>query len=55
MVIASNTNNPETTKKPVRHKVITSKVSPEIKEKIRKASQIMFERNQKAYKDLEKR
>ena len=29
--------------------------NPEIKEKIRKASQIMFERNQKAYKDLEKR
>lgn len=36
-------------------KILTSKGNQEIKEKIRKASQLMFQRNEKAYRDLENR
>ena len=36
-------------------KILTSKGNQEIKEKIREASQLMFKRNEKAYRDLENR
>lgn len=36
-------------------KILISKGNQEIKEKIRKASQLMFQRNEKAYRDLENR
>ena len=42
-------------KVPVERKILTSKGNQEIKEKIRKASQLMFQRNEKAYRDLENR
>ena len=42
-------------KVPVLRKILTSKGNQEIKEKIRKASQLMFQRNEKAYRDLENR
>ncbi|HJE83841.1 MULTISPECIES: hypothetical protein [Megasphaera] len=34
-------------------KILTSQTSQEIKEKIRKASELMMQRNYQAYKDLE--
>ena len=34
-------------------KFLTSQTSPEIKEKIRQASELMMQRNYQAYKDLE--
>ena len=42
-------------KVPVERKILTSKGNQEIKEKIRKASQLMFQRNEKAFRDLENR
>ena len=34
-------------------KIITSQTNPKIKEKIRRASELMMQRNSQAYKDLE--
>ena len=42
-------------KVPVERKILTSKGNQEIKEKIRKASQLMFQRNEKDFRDLENR
>lgn len=48
-------NTAKVIKESVTRKILTSKGNQEIKEKIRKASQLMFQRNEKAYRDLENR
>lgn len=48
-------NTAKVIKESETRKILTSKGNQEIKEKIRKASQLMFQRNEKAYRDLENR
>lgn len=48
-------NTAKVIKESETRKILTSKENQEIKEKICKASQLMFQRNEKAYRDLENR
>ena len=55
MNVMNLSNTAKVIKESETRKILTSKGNQEIKEKIRKASQLMFQRNEKAYRDLEKR
>jgi hypothetical protein len=55
MNVMNLSNTAKVIKESETRKILTSKGNQEIKEKIRKASQLMFQRNEKAYRDLENR
>lgn len=55
MNVMNLSNTAKVIKESDTRKILTSKGNQEIKEKIRKASQLMFQRNEKAYRDLENR
>ncbi len=55
MNVMNLSNTAKVIKESETRKILTSKENQEIKEKIRKASQLMFQRNEKAYRDLENR
>ncbi|WP_443674394.1 hypothetical protein, partial [Megasphaera sp.] len=55
MNVMNLSNTAKVIKESETRKLLTSKGNQEIKEKIRKASHLMFQRNEKAYRDLENR
>ena len=55
MNVMNLSNTAKVIKESETRKILTSKGNQEIKEKIRKASQLMFQRNEKVYRDLENR